>query len=163
MDEQASAYGLWPLVVLNSAAFITRSIAALVIALSLTIVGLQASAAEGHAQSSGVTRTSEAGRVTVSLTWSGDFADLAFLVVMDTHSVNLDQYDLAQLAILRLADGTERRPTAWNAPAGGHHREGTLVFASVDETGSPTVAAGTWGFEVAIRDVAGVPERTFRW
>jgi hypothetical protein len=140
-----------------------RAIVAFAVVLGFTIVDLPASSARDFSQSPGATRTSEAGQVTVSLTWSGDTADLAFGVVMDTHTVNLDQYDLVQLAALRTDAGTELRPTAWNAATGGHHREGTLTFASTDETGNPTVTAETGGFEVAIRDVAGVNERIFRW
>jgi hypothetical protein len=70
---------------------------------------------------------------------------------------------LAQPAVLRTGNGVELRPTAWNAPAGGHHREGILTFAATDENGSPAVTADTTSMELAIRDAASLPERTFRW
>jgi hypothetical protein len=55
------------------------------------------------------------------------------------------------------------RPTGWNAPKGGHHREGTLTFPATESDGSPVIGPDTRSIALIIRDVAGVPERTFRW
>lgn len=111
----------------------------------------------------GATRTSEGGQVTIAATWQGPNAGPVFRVVLDTHTVNLDGYDLIQLAVLRTAEGREVPPSGWDAPQGGHHREGTLIFPSTAPDGSPTIGSPTGAFELVIRDVAGVPERTFRW
>ena len=109
------------------------------------------------------TQTSEGGSVTVKVTWRGREAGPVFTVAMDTHSVDLDGLDLTQLAVLRLGSGQEARPVSWDAPNGGHHRQGTLTFPSTTEDGSRLIDTGTHTIELVIRDVAGVPERTFRW
>lgn len=109
------------------------------------------------------TKVDEGGQVTVAVTWRRPGADLEFVVAMDTHSVDLDQYDLGQLASLRVDGGPEVRPLGWDAPRGGHHRSGTLTFPSTLADGSPLITAETRVIELVIRDVAGVPERRFRW
>src|SRR5687767_6640765 len=53
----------------------------------------------GAAQAGAATRTSEGGQVTVKVTWDGAIDPPAFTVVMDTHAVDLDGYDLGQLAV----------------------------------------------------------------
>jgi hypothetical protein len=82
---------------------------------------------------------------------------------MNTHAVDLDGYDLRQLAVLRTDKGQEVQPTGWDAPKGGHHRQGTLTFPVKTADGSPLIGSSTRSLELVIRDVAGVPERTFLW
>jgi hypothetical protein len=117
----------------------------------------------GQATADGQTRTNEGGQVTVSVTWQGSAADPRFTVVLDTHAVDLDGYDLRQLAVLRTEDGREVQPLTWDAPRGGHHREGTLVFPSTTPEGTPLLSSSTRTIELIIRDIAEVPERSFRW
>ncbi|MBE0607853.1 MAG: hypothetical protein IH609_00595 [Dehalococcoidia bacterium] len=106
-------------------------------------------------------RTSDAGSVTVDLTWDGREAGLVFTVAMDTHSVDLDGFDLVKLALLRTDLGVEVVPVEWDAGPGGHHREGKLSFpAAVD--GRPLLGESVRGFTVIVRDIA-VPERSFQW
>ena len=81
---------------------------------------------------------------------------------MDTHAVDLDGFDLKQLAVLRV-DGREIQPAGWDAPKGGHHRSGTLSFPATGSDGRPLITADTRSIELLIRDVAGVPERVFVW
>jgi hypothetical protein len=114
-------------------------------------------------QLSGGTRTNEGGQVTVSATWPGNSDELVFAVVMDTHAVNLDAYDLLPLAVLRTDTGAEVQPIGWAAPPGGHHREGTLSFPATDASGNPVITSDSRSVELIVRDVAGVPERIFRW
>ena len=62
---------------------------------------------------------------------SSKAAEWKFNVVMNTHSVELDQ-DLVEVATLSDDDGQEYRPLRWEgSPVGGHHREGALVFAPI--------------------------------
>jgi hypothetical protein len=82
---------------------------------------------------------------------------------MNTHAVDLDGYDLKQLAVLRIDGGQEIQPSNWEAPKGGHHRSGTLTFPTADTDGRPLIASSTRTIELVIRDVAGVPERVFTW
>jgi hypothetical protein len=113
--------------------------------------------------SAGATQTNEAGQVTIAATLQSSGAPLAFDVTMNTHAVDLDGYDLKQLAVLRIDSRREVRPASWEAPRGGHHRSGTLTFPAAGADGTPMIAAGTHTIELIIRNVAGVPERSFRW
>lgn len=104
--------------------------------------------------------------MTIDVTWKNpaeSAGPIAFKVAMDTHSVDLDRIDLGKVAVLRNDQGREVKPEAWDAPAGGHHREGTLLFPSKDGSGSPMVGVGVKALELVIRDVAGVKERVLRW
>ena len=112
---------------------------------------------------SAATQTNEGGEVIFRVTWQGPEGGPVFKVAMDTHSVDLDGYDLGQLAVLRADDGRELQPSAWEAPKGGHHRTGTLTFPTTGDDGKAVVGPDTPGFELIIRDVAGVPERVLRW
>lgn len=138
--------------------------AELVLALILAVATSTATAASNEAaQPIGESRVSQAGRVTITVTWLNGSEEPSFWVVMDTHAVDLDGYDLAQLGVLRTDQSVEVGPTAWDAPAGGHHREGTLRFPSTTDDGALVLGADTQGVELIIRNVAGIPERKFEW
>ncbi len=114
-------------------------------------------------EASGMTRTSEGGQVTIKVTWQGRNAGPVFTVEMDTHAVDLDSYDLRQLAVLRTDQGQEMQPNGWNAPAGGHHRTGTLTFPVTTASGTPVIGPNTRTIELMIRNVSSIPERSFQW
>ncbi len=112
-----------------------------------------------------LTRSAEAGAVTVDITPLnlGDTAaaTLDFAVAMNTHSVDLG-VDLAKLAALKVGDN-EIAAQTWQAPTGGgHHVEGTLRFPAKTADGKPLLA-DVPSFSVIIRNLAGVPERVFTW
>lgn len=109
------------------------------------------------------TQTNEAGQVKIVATWQGLTGKPDFTVTMDTHSVDLDGYNLDQLALLRTDDGRQVRSSGWDAPSGGHHRSGTLSFPTTADDGSPLIGPTTRTLELVIADVAGVPERVLRW
>lgn len=110
------------------------------------------------ATTSGQVRSNGEGAVTVDIEWLGvQNGSAVFNVSMDTHSVNLDQYDLKEMTVLRDSSGKTYRPTSWDSQAGGHHRAGTLTFATDSVTGK------TGYFELIVRDIASVKERAFRW
>ncbi len=79
----------------------------------------------------------EQASVTVTVTPSDlgvESKEWRFDVVLSTHSVELDQ-DMTKVAILTDDSGKEYKPLRWEgAPAGGHHREGVLVFSSITPT-----------------------------
>lgn len=114
-------------------------------------------------QASVLTRTNEGGQITVKATWQGRNAGPVFTVQMDTHAVDLDGYDLRQLAVLRTDQGQEIPPIGWNAPAGGHHRSGTLSFPTTTASGNPVIGPDTRTITLLIRNVGGVAERVFTW
>lgn len=110
-------------------------------------------------------QANKGGNVTLQVTWKAEQAsseELALSVAMDTHSEDLDQFDLSQLSVLRNDKGQEVRPSSWNAPLGGHHRSGMLVFPLVVDS-KPLIAADTKYIELVIRNVSGVEERVLHW
>lgn len=126
------------------------------------VVGLLLSGLLGMSESFGAdashtTRTDSGGGVTVKVTLldSNRSGVLRFQVVLDTHSVNLDGYDLKKIAVLRDDAGKDYLPKTVESKGSGHHRQSTLVFAKM--------ANGTKRVELVIKDVAGVKERLFRW
>lgn len=98
----------------------------------------------------------EAGAVTVVGAWLTGTSSVR--IALDTHSVDLDGFDLKALARVRLDGGSWVAPTAWDAPKGGHHRSGTLTFGSLE----PQALAGARLVELEIRDV-GAPLHLLRW
>ena len=98
----------------------------------------------------------EQASVTVTVTptlLSEESEEWKFDVVMDTHSVELDQ-DMTKIAILIDEQGKEYKAINWEGPTGGHHREGIITFNKI--TPAPK------SVELKISDVGGVV-RTFSW
>lgn len=121
---------------------------------------------EGGGGTDGEVRTSEGGSVSIQVSWENAgraVGALSFSVVMDTHSGNLDGYDLGRLAVLRNDRGQEVTAELWDSAPGGHHRTGTLLFPDMDSAGNPVVGPEVAAVELLIRDVAGVKERVLRW
>ncbi|MBI5457852.1 hypothetical protein HY971_03980 [Candidatus Kaiserbacteria bacterium] len=104
------------------------------------------------------TKTEEEAGVTVVITpldLSPQFAEWKFDVGLNTHSVELDQ-DMTRIAVLTDDRRNEYKPVAWDGVApGGHHREGVLIFRAV----SPMPRS----VELTIKDIGGIPERSFKW
>jgi hypothetical protein len=77
-----------------------------------------------------------------------------FDVVINTHSVELDQ-DMTKVSILVDDNGKEYKPLRWEGgEAGGHHREGVLIFNEV--------ASNIKSVELKISGIGGV-DRNFIW
>lgn len=77
-----------------------------------------------------------------------------FTVAFTAHSGDLDQ---DPIKVISLIDDTGKiyQPSAWQGPGpGGHHSEGIIVFDSIKSTKF---------VELKIKDVGGIPERSFRW
>jgi hypothetical protein len=75
-----------------------------------------------------------------------------FEIVLDSSSVNLDNYDLKSSVLLRAGDKTYQ-PTTVENKGDGRHREMTVFFPRVNLR----------DVEIIVRDVAGVKERAFRF
>ncbi|OHB00962.1 MAG: hypothetical protein A3E94_00855 [Candidatus Zambryskibacteria bacterium RIFCSPHIGHO2_12_FULL_44_12b] len=82
-------------------------------------------------------KTDEQENVTVTVTpvaidFSSQTTEWKFDIVLNTHSVELNQ-DLTEVATIVDDAGKEYKPLRWEgAEAGGHHREGMLVFAPIN-------------------------------
>jgi hypothetical protein len=84
---------------------------------------------------------------------------LEFEISMNTHSVDLSM-DLAQLASLETDAGISVDALEWNAPRGGHHVNGKLLFPSTVDGNA--VLDGATDITIQIRDVD-ASLRTFVW
>ena len=104
-----------------------------------------------------LTRTHSGGGVTAKVTYLNpeDAEDTRFEISLDTHSVNLDSYDLKALSSLRDSAGRTYQPSNVENKGSGHHRQVVLVF--------PKPAAVSSRIELVIKDIAGVKERSFVW
>ncbi len=108
----------------------------------------------------GLVLSSAVGEVTIDVEWQGEEnGSLVFHVAMNTHSVNLDQYDLGELAVLRDDEGKEYGPASWDSASGGHHRQGTLTFPLPDSLSQRKARY----VEIVIRDVDDIKERILKW
>jgi hypothetical protein len=121
------------------------------------LAGLLNVAESYGAAAPGLTRTHSGGGVTIKVTYLNPQGadDARFQVVLDTHSVNLDGYDLKALSLLRDETGKEHQPTKVENKGVGHHREVTLIFRKASSNAKR--------LELVIKDIAGVKERSFRW
>ena len=128
-----------------------------ILLLGLYLSGFLGNGAGFAATPANLTQTVSGGGVTAKVTYlnSGSNEDPRFLVVLDTHSVNLDAYDPKSIFVLRDDGGKTYTPTAVENKGSGHHRESSLTFAKP--------AAEVKRLEIVIKDVAGVKERIFRW
>jgi hypothetical protein len=114
-------------------------------------------AAQSLAAAPALTRTNSDGGVTAKVTYlnPGGTEDTRFEISLDTHSVDLDSYDLKALSSLRDDAAKVYQPTKVENKGSGHHRQVVLIF--------PKTTSGSKGLELVIRDIAGVKERSFVW
>ncbi|OGH17301.1 MAG: hypothetical protein A3C30_01715 [Candidatus Levybacteria bacterium RIFCSPHIGHO2_02_FULL_40_18] len=101
------------------------------------------------------TKTDSRGEVTVEATPKNIQEDVfEFEIVMDTHSVALDQ-DMAAVSKLIDDRGSEYKPTLWKGDGpGGHHRSGILRFERI--------AQKPKSIKLIIGSIGGA-ERNFSW
>lgn len=108
-------------------------------------------------------RSDAQGAVTVSVTplnlsvLSDD--QLEFDIALETHSVDLSM-DLATLSTLTTDTGLTIQATIWDAPRGGHHVQGKLIFPATQD-GKP-ILEGTHKLTLTITNVD-APTRVFEW
>lgn len=122
----------------------------------LCLVGVVNLAAGVAAEGLGVPQTQSGGGVTVKVTYLAQTDhESKFSVVLDTHSVNLDAYELKALSLMRDDTGLAMQATGAESKGSGHHREVVLTF--------PRPSLDRKWLELVIKDIAGVKERTFRW
>lgn len=84
---------------------------------------------------------------------------IVFDVSLNTHSVDLSM-DLAALATLETDTGLSVQADAWDAPLGGHHVSGQLLFPA--RLNNAPVLEGARHVTLTIRDLD-APIRTFEW
>ncbi len=84
---------------------------------------------------------------------------LEFDVVMDTHSIDLSM-DLATLSTLTTDTGVSVAAILWDAPLGGHHVEGKLIFPATKD--SKSILEGATKLTLTIVNLD-APTRIFEW
>lgn len=107
-------------------------------------------------------RSDEQGAVTVNVTplnLDNPSDQLEFGIALETHSVDLSM-DLATLATLTTDTGVTVQPTTWDAPRGGHHVEGKLIFPATKD--GKTILDDASKLTLTIIDVD-APSRVFEW
>ena len=108
------------------------------------------------------TRIDEQGAIVIEITplnLDSPADTLEFEVVMTTHSIDLSM-DLGTLSTLTTDTGITAQATLWDAPLGGHHVVGQLIFPAVTD-GKP-ILEGAGKLTLTIIDVD-APARVFEW
>ena len=91
-------------------------------------------------------------------TWEDVGSGLSFHVKLDNHEIDLDSVTLAG-ASLTNSRGDRLAAKAWAAPAGGHHREGSLLFTG---TAAPFLSGATW-VELTLPPIGSSAVPPLRW
>ncbi|WP_422444493.1 hypothetical protein [Thermoanaerobacterium sp. DL9XJH110] len=110
-----------------------------------------------------ITRRTEGGAVTVDVAFLNILKpqekDLAFYVVMNTHTVDLSSYDIGSVAVLSNGQETVSRGFTWEPISDdGHHRSGILRVKN-----NGIFNEKTKFIELNLRGIAGVLDRKYRW
>jgi hypothetical protein len=84
---------------------------------------------------------------------------LEFDIVLTTHSIDLSM-DLAATATLTTDTGVTVQATSWDAPRGGHHVEGKLIFPATKD--GKSILEGATKLTITILNVD-APSRVFEW
>lgn len=118
-------------------------------------------------------KDSGAGGVTVEaslaspeyLASKGQPADVwAFMVSLDTHSVDLSGIDIVKEAVLRDGKGRTLKPLGWRPLSeDSHHRSGLLLFSKSATGMTPTAADQLKEIQLVLSNLAGVRERVLQW
>jgi hypothetical protein len=129
---------------------------------SISNQAVPSSVSSESVSSADLTRFDSQGAVTVEVTplnLENPSDEIEFDVALDTHSVDLSM-DLAPLAILTTDNGITVQATLWDAPRGGHHVEGKLIFPATSESASLLEDANKLTLTIINVDV---PSRVFEW
>jgi hypothetical protein len=128
-----------------------------ILVMGLVLAGLLRGGDSFAAAGADATQTVSGGGVTAKVTYlnpkSSD--EPRFRIALDTHSVDLDAYDLKIITVLRDDAGKSYSPTGVESKGSGHHRESTVRFQKLDPEMKHV--------ELVIKDVGGIKERVFRW
>lgn len=140
------------------------AVAALVLGLNMLNRGKPGPGSQAAQAANGpAPQSQEAGGVTLQVTFDPTSTTpgqpVTFKVSMDTHSLELAQFDLAKLSRLTLQPGGTLTPTRWkpDGEPGGHHVGGALTFN--DPSG---LTAKAKSISLVIQGVAGA-DRSFQW
>ena len=128
--------------------------------LLFTIVAVSSGTAFGLSKRS-LKRINKEGPVTVTAIYLNPLGkakagEISFEVKLDTHSVDLDQYKLAELSFISFDNGAEQKSIGLSQKGSGHHVTNVLSFAEA-------VPANTKNLTLIIRNIGGIAERALEW
>ncbi len=109
-----------------------------------------------------LTRSDNQGAIEITVTpvdLREESSELVFEVSLNTHSVDLSM-DLAAAARIETDTGLSWRAARWEAPRGGHHVSGRLVFS--DPANGGPLLRGASRLTLTLVGVD-APERRFTW
>ena len=109
-----------------------------------------------------VTRIDEQGAIIIEITplnLDSPTDTFEFDVVLTTHSIDLSM-DLATVSTLSTDTGVSVKSTLWDAPRGGHHVEGTLIFPATKD--GKAILDNASELTLMITDVDAL-SRVFQW
>lgn len=128
-----------------------------------TVSPTESVSSENNANSaSELTRLDEQGAIIVEITplnLGNPTDQLEFNVKLTTHSVDLGM-DLATLATLTTDTGVTVQAATWDAPRGGHHVDGKLLFPATKDGKSILEDASKLTLTITNLDAAA---RVFEW
>jgi len=120
------------------------------------------SSSDSAAQFDPALRTDQQGAIIFEVTplnLNAPTETLEFNIVLTTHSIELSM-DLATQATLTTDTGLTVQATLWDAPRGGHHVEGRLIFPATADRKS--ILDSATKLTLTIMDVD-APSRVFEW
>ena len=120
------------------------------------------SPSDSAAQFDSATRTDGQGAIIFEVTplnLDAPTETLEFDIVLTTHSIDLSM-DLATLATLTTDTGLTVQATLWDAPRGGHHVSGKLIFPAT--VNGKSILDGATKLTLTIVNVD-APSRVFEW
>lgn len=124
---------------------------------------------EAQSTEASLTKRNRGGAVTVDVVYMNPIEKyqkgrLVFKIEMNTHSVDLNAYQIEKNSFLKNDNGEETMAIAWEQPSGdGHHRSGLLVFSDTHDSGAFVVTRETRFIKLIIKGLAGIEERVFLW
>jgi len=151
-----------------------RTLLPTLLTLSLVLAACSATAAQDEPQpdsvstessspsSDSITRTDQQGAIIFEITplnLDAPTDTLEFDVVLTTHSIDLSM-DLATPSTLTTDTGVSVDATLWDAPLGGHHVEGKLIFPATKD--GKLILEGATKLTLTILNVD-APSRIFEW
>jgi hypothetical protein len=114
--------------------------------------------AGGVSAQDALTQRDGQGAVTVAVTLAGlpqPGVPIRATIVLDTHTVSLDDVVFERAVALQTPEGAEVAPIGVEGlKGGGHHRQAVVVFP-------PATARGT--VRIVVRNIGGIGERSFVW
>ncbi|MDP1809572.1 MAG: hypothetical protein Q8L35_08565 [Actinomycetota bacterium] len=91
--------------------------------------------------------------------------EVAFLVAMNTHMVDLAGYKIEEITVLKDAGGNEHKPEGrWQSvqDEAGHHRSGYLKFKRAG-AGGKDITQGEGSLTLTVKGVADIARRDLVW